>query len=157
MVKGESKMNPEEEIIKKCYNVILKYCTYHLHGNIHAAEDCTQEVFLTLHQKIDKLDMSNDIRPWLYNVADKKIKEYFRKHPEWTDIDSIPELPDKSDDIMKKSILDVLDDTERQLAEDYYGGADKKKLAESQGITLNTLYDKMKFIRKKINNFIKNG
>lgn len=149
-------MNPEEEIIKKCYNSILKYCTYYLRGNIHAAEDCTQEVFLTLHQKIAKLDMSKDIRPWLYRVADMKIKEYVRKHPDWTDIETVPDLPDETADMMKDSVLDVLDDSERNIAEAYYSGADKTKLAESQGMTLNTLYMKMQHIREKIRKFIEN-
>ena len=149
-------MNPEEEIIKKCYSSILKYCTYYLQGNVHAAEDCTQEVFLTLHQKIDKLDMSKDVRPWLYRVADMKIKEYVRKHPDWTDIETVSDLPDETADMLEESVLDVLDDSERNLAEAYYSGADKSKLAESQGITLNTLYMKMQHIREKIKKFMEN-
>lgn len=149
-------MNPEEEIIKKCYSSILKYCTYYLQGNVHAAEDCTQEVFLTLHQKIDKLDMSKDVRPWLYRVADMKIKEYVRKHPDWTDIETVSDFPDETANMLEESVLDVLDDSERNLAEAYYSGTDKSKLAESQGITLNTLYMKMQHIREKIREFMKN-
>ena len=58
--------------------------------------------------------------------------------------------------MMKDSVLDVLDDSERNLAEAYYSGADKSKIAESQGMTLNTLYMKMQRIREKIRKFIKN-
>ena len=66
------KVNHEEEIIKDCYREILRYCNSRLDGNVHAAQDCTQEVFLLFHQKISHLDISRDVRPWLYDVADKK-------------------------------------------------------------------------------------
>ena len=78
----------------------------------------------------------------------KKIREYKRKHPETVDIDTIPEPADKS--AFQESVLDILNDEERQLAETYYSGADKQKLAESQGITLRALYIRMSHIREKI-------
>lgn len=59
-----------DSIIAEHYKTVLKYCSKHLHGDIHAAEACTQEVFLLLYQKVNSLDMTKDIRPWLYRTAD---------------------------------------------------------------------------------------
>lgn len=122
-----------------------------MHGDIHAAEDCTQEVFLILYQKVNSLDMTKDIRSWLYRTADHVIKAYIRKHPEAVDIDSVSELPEKTE--IHESVLDVLSKHEREFVDLYYSDMDKRLIAKEQGITLKSLYLKMARIKK---NYAKN-
>ncbi len=137
-----------DSIIKEYYKPILKYCNKYLHNNFYAAEDCTQEVFLILHQKINKLDMTRDIRPWLYRTADRVMKAYLRKHPETENLDNIPEIAEEP--VSHESVLDILTDEERQLVELYYNHVDKRLLAEKLGITLQSLYLKMARIKQKL-------
>ena len=68
---------------------------------------------LVLYKKVNTLDMSKDIRPWLYSVADKEIKIYQRKKVDTVDIDTMSEQLSKNK--FERSALDVLDEKEHQL------------------------------------------
>ncbi len=70
--------SPLNIIIKNYYKEILRYCNMKLR-NHHAAEDCTQEIFLLFVKKSGTIDFSKDIRPWLYAAADRIMKNYLRK------------------------------------------------------------------------------
>ena len=137
-----------DDIVDKYYRSILHYCRQKLHGDLSAAEDCTQEVFLILYQKINLLDMKKDIRPWLFRTADKVIKAYIRKNAKETPIEEIPILEEAP--VFHDSILDILTDDERRLLELYYQGADKEQLDDQLGITLPSLYQKLARIRHKL-------
>ena len=139
---------PVEYLIKSYYREIFHYCYNQLYGDFHAAEDCTQEVMLVLYKKVTTLDMSKDIRPWLYSVADKEIKVYQRKKVDTVDIDTMSEQ--LSETPFEHSVLDVLDEEERQLMEKYLSGADKRKLAKEKNLTLGALYTKISRIKSKI-------
>lgn len=76
-----------DEIVNRYYHVILNYCKYKLNGNYAAAEDVTQEVFLTLYRKINRLKISENIKLWLYRTADNNVKTYIRKNPSFLPID----------------------------------------------------------------------
>lgn len=139
---------PIERLIESYYKDIFNYCHNRLYGDFHAAEDCTQEVMLVLYKKVNNLDMSKDIRPWLYSVADKEIKVYQRKKVDTVDIETIPEQ--FSENPFESSILDVLTDDERQLMSDYVSGIDRMKLAQSKNLTLGALYKRISRIKEKI-------
>ena len=139
---------PVERLIESYYKDIFNYCHIRLHGDFHAAEDCTQEVMLVLYKKVNKLDMSKDIRSWLYSVADKEIKTYQRKKVDTVDIDTMSEK--FFENPFESSILDVLNEDERKLIEDYASGADKIKLAEEKNLTLGALYKRLSRIKEKL-------
>lgn len=143
---------PVEYLIKSYYREIFNYCYNRLYGDFHAAEDCTQEVMLVLYKKVNTLDMSKDIRPWLYSVADKEIKAYQRKKVDTVDIDALSEQP--SENPFEYSVLDVLNEKERQLMEEYLSGADKGKLAKERNLTLGALYTKVSRIKDKIMKYL---
>ncbi len=142
-----------ELIYKKYYETVFRYCRVRLNGDLHAAQDCTQEVFLVLHKKLKKLVDLDSILPWLYQTADREIKNYRRKHPGMIDIDEIADLatPQQED-----SPLDILDEEERKLVELYYGGADKYAIAKNLGISLGVLYKRMHRIRQKLKDNLDN-
>lgn len=83
------------EIAEQYYNAIFKYCCVRL-DNEHAAKDCTQEIFLTLYRKIDKLKLSENVRAWLYRTADNVMKNYRRKNKITVSIDDINETAEDS-------------------------------------------------------------
>ena len=68
-----------EAIIEKYYSDIFKFCMNDLYDK-QAAEDCTQEVFLLLFQKREKLDFTEKLRSWLYETALRICKNYRKKH-----------------------------------------------------------------------------
>lgn len=139
---------PIERLIESYYKEIFNYCHNRLYGDFHAAEDCTQEVMLVLYKKVNTLDMSKDIRPWLYSVADKEIKTYQRKKVDTVDIETMAEQ--LSENPFESSILDILTDDERQLMDDYLSGADRMKLAKKEDLTLGALYKRISRIKEKI-------
>ena len=102
-------------IYREYYDTVLGYCVTRLNGDLPGAEDCTQEVFYILQKKIQQLIQLESVLPWLFATADREIKSYKRKHPQNLNIDEIPEpaAPDE----MQDSVLDILDDEDRRLAE----------------------------------------
>ncbi|MDR0722480.1 MAG: sigma-70 family RNA polymerase sigma factor [Treponema sp.] len=63
-------------IVKRYYEKILKFCAYTLGGNISAAQDCTQDIFLILYENMPKLRDYDKIGGWLYKTADHISKQY---------------------------------------------------------------------------------
>ena len=147
------------KILSTHYTEILLYCCVRLNGDRFAAEDCTQEVFLTLYRKQETLDFSKDIRPWLYAAADREIKAYRRKNPESVDIETIPEPSAEPEftQAQAESILDTLNSRERKLIENYYSLDDRETLAKNMGISMNALYLKIKRIRQKLSKLYHTG
>ena len=119
---------PVEYLIKSYYREIFHYCYNRLYGDFHAT--CTQEVMLVLYKEVNTLDMSKEIRSWLYSVADKEIKTYQRKKVDTVNIDTISEQ--LSENLFQHRVLDVLDEKEHQLMEEYLFGAYKRKLAKEK-------------------------
>lgn len=146
--------SPIEKLIESYYKPILGYCCIRLNGDIQGAEDCTQEVMLVLHKKINQLDLSKDIRPWLYAVADKEIKAYYRKYKsvETCSSDCLDNIQSFSENPFTVSILDSLDEEEYEIAQSYWQGEDKKKIAKKYSISLEALYTRISRIKKKIKN-----
>jgi RNA polymerase sigma-70 factor (ECF subfamily) len=63
-------------IVKGYYERILKFCLFALGGNLSAAEDCTQDVFLILYENMAGLKDYDKIGGWLYKTADNISKRY---------------------------------------------------------------------------------
>jgi RNA polymerase sigma-70 factor (ECF subfamily) len=63
-------------IIKGYYERILKFCAYALGGNLSAAEDCTQDIFLILYENMARLRDYDKIGGWLYKTAGHISKQY---------------------------------------------------------------------------------
>ena len=138
---------PIDAIIEQNYGAVFRYCVSRLDGDISGAEDCTQEVFFLMHKRIRKLDLTNSLLPWLYRTADHVMQKYRRKNPIHADLDSIPE---PVEDPFRESVLDALDDTEKDLIMSYYSGEDKATIAKSKGISVTTLYKQISRIKKKL-------
>jgi RNA polymerase sigma factor (sigma-70 family) len=76
----EANANREKEaafngIVKGYYERILKFCCYALGGNRSFAEDCAQDIFLILYERMDALKDYDKIGGWLYKTADHIVKQ----------------------------------------------------------------------------------
>lgn len=141
-----------DEIVHKYRQEILDYCYSRL-KNYQAAEDCTQEVFFVFFRKIALLDLSVNIRNWLYSVAEREIKAYRRSNPDMVDINEIPEQPDETADLQGVDVPDELTELtneERLLISDYYSGENADMIAVKYGISIPTLYVRVHRIKQKL-------
>lgn len=140
-----------DEIVNRYYSVILNYCKYKLCGSKTAAEDVTQEVFLILYQKIDRLKLSENIKLWLYRTADNKIKAYIRKNPSFLPIEDCLEITQEDDyPSFSESDFDCLSGEEKELLIDYYSDGSRENIAKANGLNMNTLYIRIHKIKKKL-------
>lgn len=140
-----------DEIVTRYYRVILNYCKYKLNGNHTAAEDVTQEVFLTLYRKIDRLKISENIKLWLYRTADNKIKTYIRKNPSFLPIDDCLEITQEDDyPSLSESDFECLSGEEKDLLIDYYSNGNREKIAIKHNLNMNMLYIRIHRIKRKL-------
>lgn len=144
-------------IIKEYYREIYNFCFANLNYNHQSAEDCTQETFLIFFSKHKKLYLSDNIRIWLYQTAERVIKAYKRKNNlNEISIDTLTEEPvsaeNEFEQFEKSSILDELNEEEMKLLKIYYDHSygERKTLAEKNGMTLSALYNRVHKIRLKL-------
>ena len=79
-----------ELIINRYYDTVYNLCFARLNRNRQAAEDCTQETFLTFFSKRGKLEFTDNIQLWLYRTAEKVIKSYIRRNKQiLIDVDEV--------------------------------------------------------------------
>lgn len=157
-----------EEIAALYYDDIYHLCLFRLIRE-EDARDVVQEVFLLFQQRYENLDDSM-IKSWLYNVADKKIKEQFKKIARrekelilGADLDEFEDYgetytmePDNlitSEEIeeKKKDILATLTEKELRLFElVYVKHLEYEELAKTLGITVNTARTRVYRLNLKI-------
>lgn len=148
-----------EIIIEKFYNDVYNFCFSRL-NNTHSAEECTQEVFLTLFQKRGRLDFTEKFRSWLYSTADKICKNYLKKNKNITvDIDEYSDIiPDSStvEKPLSEELYNILSSEEADLLLEYieadYG--QRKQIAKRLGISIKALYGRIDRIKKKVIDYI---
>lgn len=145
-----------ELIIEKYYKEIYNYCYVKLNLDESAAQDCTQEVFLTLLQKKNRLNFNCNIRAWLYKTATLIVKHYWRKQKKLKNQISIDDIDlsnsgglDELDDI---ELLECLTEEEKELISEYYNAeyGHRNELAQAHNMTLSQLYREINRIKQKI-------
>lgn len=126
--------NTFNDIAEEYYLSIFKYCWVKL-GDEHLAKDCTQEVFLILFKKMNKLKLSENIRAWLYRTADNVVNNYRRKRKNTV---SYEELNQMTEDVysVEASFEDIISKEEYALLNDYYiNGDDIETISKRLGIS----------------------
>lgn len=143
-------------IVEQYYEKLFKYCCVRLRETF-AAEECTQEVFLTMLKKQDTLDFQNNIRGWLYATADRVILAYQReKQRQYTEIplETALKIVDHRNPLESSGDIrfDCLTDEEYQLLSEYYSmeGSELHGLAQRMGLTYSGLYKRIQRIRQKL-------
>ena len=144
-----------EQLTEQYYHEILRYCKSHFPGDIYAAEECTQEVFLLLLEKKDELDLSDNLRGWLHAAAERIILNYKRKTAtrlsvEGEDLEKAESIPVELPDEMQSDAFAELSAEEYSLLIRYYETNDRTWLAAKLGISMNTLYQRIHTIKNKL-------
>jgi RNA polymerase sigma-70 factor (ECF subfamily) len=140
-------------LFKKYYKQIFNYCRDKLRSE-YASFDCVQEVFWILYQKINKVDVTENILIWLYRTADKVISRYIKKNSKDLSLNSLDEnLEDKSKLINDGyEIIDTLvSKDELSLLEDYYlKGIKIREISEKLNISEAAIYKRIERLKAKI-------
>lgn len=142
-----------EILFKKYYKQIFNYCRVKLRSE-HASFDCAQEVFWILYQKIDKVDVTENILIWLYRTADKVISRYIKKNSKDLSLDSLDEDIEDKREMFNESygIIDTLvSKDELSLLENYYiNGIAIKEIAEKSKVSEAAIYKRIERLKAKI-------
>lgn len=69
-----------EELIKRYYTSILRYCKWHC-SNVEKAEDLTQETFYKLFKNISDYKGKKKFKAYLYTIANRLCIDESRKAP----------------------------------------------------------------------------
>lgn len=68
------------EIIVNRYEMRILKFAYSMLKNKEAAEDITQEVFITVYNKLDTFDSKYKFSNWILRITKNKCIDYIRKH-----------------------------------------------------------------------------
>lgn len=81
--------NVAEELIKRYYTSILRYCRWHC-SNLEKAEDLTQETFLKLFKNLSGYKGKKKFKAYLYTIANhlcidesRKVEFYYTCYVRW--------------------------------------------------------------------------
>lgn len=157
------------EISIKYYDEIYSFCRRRVRSS-EDAYDLTQEVFLALKEKIDKINLLS-MRKWLYNTAHNKICDYYtnrkKENDNCTDIDVYDETLDLTTDFTeeitedeierhKVEILSLLSNDEKEFYDDVWiKHKTYKSLASKYNISEPALRKRVSRLHYKIRKCIK--
>lgn len=144
-----------ELIINRYYDTVYNLCFARLNRNRQAAEDCTQETFLTFFSKRGKLEFTDNIQLWLYRTAEKVIKSYIRRNKQiLIDVDEVADklISEEQSFEEQSAAFDGLSEEEKELLTIYYDYeyGERIRLAEEKGLTQSALYNRVYRIKQKL-------
>jgi len=126
-------------------------------GGAEAAEELTQDVFLTAWRKAGRFDAGRGrLSTWLMTIAHNLAVDRLRREngvtrPTLVLVDEVPEvaLPGEEEPLIERDLairaLESLSDAERKLlARAYFGGLTAREIAESDGIPLGTVKTRLR-------------
>lgn len=158
------------EIIKRYYTNIYNLCLFKLSYDKADAENCTQEIFIVLINKWEKVQNKN-IYPWLLKTTHYTIKNYQRKKKTYDKVVSLQdciELPSDDGEVIdlvisdgeieeyKQRILAELSSDERELYKAYF--EDKlsyAQIAEKMGLKYATVQARTIKLKNKLTESVK--
>lgn len=149
-------------LFQKYHRYVYRFCLKHL-KNAHAAEDCTQEVFMRMLRKKNWIKLSKNLSSWLYETSKLVCKEYVRNNPVKDDVDDYAETISDTNVSIEKPLYDelyeFLDKEEADLFLEYINAdsGERRNMAERKGITSNVLCKRIKKIKFKIQEILTSG
>jgi len=127
-------------------------------GTREAAEELTQDVFLTAWRKAARFDPSRGrLSTWLMTIAHNLAVDRLRREtgvtrPHLVLVDEVPDLPGVRDeeslvmdrDTAVRALATLTDAERRLLARAYFRGMTAREIAEGDGIPLGTVKTRLR-------------
>jgi len=118
-------------------------------GNLHDAQDITQEVFITAYSKLRTLRSWDNFVGWLYRITSNQCKMFLRNRSRHPDQEFKPEMMDETsiDSYQENQVyesvheaLDSLPDTYREVMNlRFFGGMTVKEISRFLGVSPGTI------------------
>jgi RNA polymerase sigma-70 factor, ECF subfamily len=67
-----------EELVKAYDTKVYKLCWYLL-KNKSDAQDCTQDIFISIYQALPNFKQESSLHTWIYRISTNKCYEYLRR------------------------------------------------------------------------------
>ncbi|MDE0313423.1 MAG: sigma-70 family RNA polymerase sigma factor [Candidatus Poribacteria bacterium] len=141
-------------------------------GDFHIAEEITQDTFLQAHKKLASLKNPSQFAGWLYVIADRRCKAWFRKKKLWTQ-----SLETTSEETLEKAayadyvceqreetavecrreivqkLMEKLPESERTvMVLHYLGEMSCEAISKFLGVSPNTVKSRLKRARERLQN-----
>ncbi len=126
-------------------------------GSAEAAEELTQDVFLTAWRKAARFDPSRGrLSTWLMTIAhnlavDRLRRETGVSRPTLVLVDEVPESASEGEvepvierDVAMRALESLSDGERRLLARAYFSGLTAREIAEADGIPLGTVKTRLR-------------
>ena len=159
-------------ILVKKYQKSVHALAWRKIGDFHIAEEITQDTFLQAHKKLASLKNPSQFAGWLYVIADRLCRAWFRKRQlptqslEATDEETLEETAYANYDreqregtavehrrrIVQK-LMEKLPESERTVMVLYYlGEMSGKEISKFLGVSPNTVRSRLQRARKRLKN-----
>lgn len=146
------------ESIWSQYRSGLKAFVHSRVSNPADVEDLLQEILIKTHRKLDTLNTSSSLRPWLYQIASHTIIDFYRRDPS--------KRPFNADDLWYEAIEEGPNAELEQCIEPFIAalpvevsellraieleGKSQKEQAEVLGVSYSTLKSRVQSGRKRL-------
>ena len=159
-------------ILVKKYQKSVHALAWRKVGDFHIAEEITQDTFLQAHKKLASLKNPNQFAGWLYVIADRLCRAWFRKRQlptqslEATDEETLEEtayanyIREQREDTavehrrrIVQKLMEKLPESERTVMVLYYlGEMSGKEISKFLGVSPNTVRSRLQRARKRLKN-----
>lgn len=140
-----------EELIRRWYPSVLRYCRYRLRGG-EAAADMTQETFLRLFRSLDSYRREGKFKAYLFSIANRLCIDENRREPVYPlqeedgAADSRDEMRQIEDRDEIRGLLAALPPEQREAVLLRYGeGLSYRDIAKVTGCNLRTAQSRVKY------------
>ena len=157
-------------ILVKKYQKSVHALAWRKVGDFHIAEEITQDTFLQAHKKLASLKNRNQFAGWLYVIADRLCRSWFRKRQlqtqslETTDEKTLEEtaysdyICEQRENIavehrryIVQRLMEKLPESERTVMVLYYlGEMNCKEISKFLGVSPNTVRSRLQRARKRL-------
>lgn len=148
-----------EELIKRYYTSILRYCKWHC-ADVQKAEDLTQETFLKLFKALENYTGKKRFKAYLYTIANHLCIDESRKIPLYT-LENEESLVNERNEIQQaedreevRYLLNTLSSEQREAVILRFGEQmEFREIAQVMGCNLRTAQSRvrsaLKIMRKE--------
>ena len=140
------------------YSTGLRSFLYSRVSNDADVEDLLQEVLIKTHQNLDTVSSSEKIKPWLFQLTNNTIIDFYRKKGSAKDVSAASLWYAEDDDVVEQALAQCVEPFIRALPKKSADlllaidieGQSQKDYAETAGISYSTLKSRVQRGRAKL-------
>lgn len=142
------------DLLRRHRPLVWTLCWSRARGDYERCRDLVQEVSLSLWEHYGRLRPNATLlqeRAWVFWHT-RSVLDHLHRRPSPTLVPLPAEIPDRRDDEADRleSLLDVLDDDDRQLVKMRLAGYDANEIAHIFGIKRNAVYQRLHRIVERL-------